>query len=87
MALVGCLREWLVSQGVTVVAANVDALVMQDKHVVGVKTPIVEYWADITVVAAGAWSKQLAKQAGEPCLLESERGYNTTLPYLTQILS
>jgi D-amino-acid dehydrogenase len=80
-ALVGCLREWLVSQGVTVVAANVDALVMQDKRVVGVKTPIGEYWADITVVAAGAWSKQLAKQAGESCLLESERGYNTTLPY------
>ena len=54
---------------------------MQDKRVEGVKTPIGKYVADLTVVAAGAWSKQLAKQAGESCLLESERGYNTTLPY------
>lgn len=80
-ALVGCLREWLMAQGVAVVAANVDALVMQDKQVIGVKTPQSEQLADLTVVAAGAWSKQLAQQAGEPCLLESERGYNTTLPY------
>jgi len=80
-ALVGSLREWLVGQGVALVAANVDALVTQDKRVVGVKTPSGEHLADITVVAAGAWSKQLAKHVGETCLLESERGYNTTLPY------
>ena len=80
-ALVGSLREWLVSQGVTLIAANVEALVMQEKRVVGVKTSLGESVADLTIVAAGAWSKQLAKQAGEPCLLESERGYNTTLPY------
>ena len=80
-ALVGSLREWLVSQGVALVAANVNALVTQDERVVGVKTPTGEHLADITVVAAGAWSKQLAKQVGETCLLESERGYNTTLPY------
>ena len=79
--LVGSLREWLVDQGVALVAANVDALVTRDERVVGVKTPTGEHLADITVVAAGAWSKQLAKQVGETCLLESERGYNTTLPY------
>jgi D-amino-acid dehydrogenase len=32
------------------------------------------------VVAAGAWSNQLAKQVGDHIPLESERGYNTTLP-------
>ncbi|MCF4097997.1 NAD(P)/FAD-dependent oxidoreductase [Maritalea mediterranea] len=32
------------------------------------------------VVAAGAWSHQLAKQVGDHIPLESERGYNTTLP-------
>ena len=86
-ALVGSLREWLVNQGVALVAANVDALVMQDKRIVGVKTPVGEHVSDITLVAAGAWSKQLAKQVGETCLLESERGYNTTLPYPNIALS
>lgn len=36
--------------------------------------------ANHIVVAAGAWSHQLAKQVGDHIPLESERGYNTTLP-------
>ena len=32
------------------------------------------------VVAAGAWSGRLAAQIGDRALIESERGYNTTLP-------
>lgn len=32
------------------------------------------------IVAAGAWSHQLAKQIDDQIPLESERGYNTTLP-------
>jgi D-amino-acid dehydrogenase len=32
------------------------------------------------VVAAGAWSAALARQAGDRVLLESERGYNVTVP-------
>ncbi|SAL22152.1 D-amino-acid dehydrogenase [Caballeronia sordidicola] len=32
------------------------------------------------VVAAGAWSASLAESIGDTVLLESERGYNTTLP-------
>lgn len=35
---------------------------------------------DAVVVAAGAWSARLARQAGDRVLLESERGYNLTLP-------
>jgi D-amino-acid dehydrogenase len=35
---------------------------------------------DKVVVAAGAWSARLAKTIGDRALLESERGYNTTLP-------
>ena len=34
--------------------------------------------ADTVVVAAGAWSGQLARCVGDKVLLESERGYNTT---------
>lgn len=36
--------------------------------------------ADKVVVAAGAWSGLLARPLGDKVLLESERGYNTTLP-------
>ncbi|MHA6844537.1 FAD-binding oxidoreductase [Ralstonia syzygii] len=32
------------------------------------------------IVAAGAWSAQLAKAVGDRVLLDSERGYNSTLP-------
>jgi len=32
------------------------------------------------VVATGAWSAELATSIGDPVLLDSERGYNTTLP-------
>lgn len=35
--------------------------------------------ADRALIAAGAWSGTLARQLGEPVLLESERGYNITL--------
>jgi len=35
---------------------------------------------DKVLVAAGAWSARLARTLGERALLESERGYNTTLP-------
>jgi D-amino-acid dehydrogenase len=37
--------------------------------------------ANRVVVAAGAWSAALAESVGDPVLLESERGYNTTLPH------
>ena len=35
---------------------------------------------DHVVVAAGVWSKQFCEQLAEKVLMESERGYNTTLP-------
>ncbi len=36
--------------------------------------------ADRIVIAAGAWSHLLARQLGDSIPLETERGYNTTLP-------
>ncbi len=33
-----------------------------------------------TIICAGAWSRRLARQIGEKIPLETERGYNTTLP-------
>ena len=35
---------------------------------------------DALVVAAGVWSGRLARTLGDRALIESERGYNTTLP-------
>ncbi len=42
---------------------------------------------DKVVVATGAWSAALARSVGDRVLLESERGYNTTLPYCGYELS
>nr|ADI17857.1 glycine/d-amino acid oxidases (deaminating) [uncultured Rhodospirillales bacterium HF0200_01O14] len=36
---------------------------------------------DTVVVACGAWSKTLAKRLGSSVPLDTERGYNTTVPY------
>ncbi len=38
------------------------------------------YSGDVALVCAGAWSHRLAKQLGDIIPLETERGYNTTLP-------
>ncbi len=37
-------------------------------------------WREQLVIAAGAWSHLLARQLGDSIPLETERGYNTTLP-------
>jgi D-amino-acid dehydrogenase len=39
-----------------------------------------ELTGDTLVIAAGAWSHKLASQVGDNIPLETERGYNTTLP-------
>ncbi len=36
--------------------------------------------ADACVLAAGAWSRDLARRLGDSVPLDTERGYNTTLP-------
>jgi D-amino-acid dehydrogenase len=38
------------------------------------------------VIAAGAWSANLARRLGDRVLLESERGYNVTLPFPRVVL-
>lgn len=43
--------------------------------------------ADKVVIAAGAWSGLLARRLGDKVLLESERGYNTTIPDPGVVLS
>jgi D-amino-acid dehydrogenase len=79
--LVDSLREWLRIHGVTFITGDVIGI-----SAPGGGTPQVDLAggrsiaADKVVIAAGAWSGELAKRLGDRVLLESERGYNTTLP-------
>lgn len=81
MKIVTRLRENVQAGGATLVRGNATkietdstgqpALVLGDgRRCVG----------DKLVVAVGAWSALLARTIGDRALLESERGYNTTLP-------
>ena len=69
------LLRWLMARGVTVrrgeaLGADGQMLRMADGGQVRF---------DTLIVAAGAWSGRLARSFGDRVLLESERGYNTTL--------
>jgi D-amino-acid dehydrogenase len=87
--LVDSLREWLRIHGVTFIAGDVIDIsgpgggVPQVNPQVNLQVNLAGgrcIAAKNVVVAAGAWSGELAKRLGDPVLLESERGYNTTLP-------
>lgn len=75
------LRRWLGQLGVAIVTARVlDAC---DSHTGGLVVNLeggVGLRAGKLVIAAGAWSGQLARVFGDRVLVESERGYNTTIP-------
>lgn len=74
--IVDRLRLHLEARGVPMIAG--EAAGIEGREVVtadGRRLPF-----DQLVVAAGAWSGRLARQVGDRVLIESERGYNTTLP-------
>jgi D-amino-acid dehydrogenase len=78
--IVARLGEWLAGQGVSLVRGEVVAIIDAGA---GVSIQLREgerIAAERVVIAAGAWSGQLARGLGDRVLLESERGYNTTLP-------
>lgn len=60
--------------------AQVQALQPASGHVDAVLADGRRVQAQRVVLAAGAWSHQLAQTLGERIPLETERGYNTTLP-------
>lgn len=70
------LREHLEARGVEMVRG--EAASIGPKQVVTADGRTIP--AEGIVVAAGAWSAGLAKTAGDRAVLESERGYNATLP-------
>jgi D-amino-acid dehydrogenase len=77
--IVDGVRRWLRANGVEFVQGEVSSLAVSGTPAV-VLADGRRLSAPRLVVAAGAWSGALARGIGDPVLLESERGYNTTLP-------
>jgi len=79
--LVAGLAEYLKTNGVIFERGRVETVVVADNKATGVVlSDGKRINADKLIVAAGAWSSDLAAQLGSRVSLESERGYNTTLP-------
>ena len=79
--LVDSLRIWLQNHGVAILAGDVANIAVSGPfdttaELAGGR----RISAGKVVVAAGAWSGALARRLGDRVSLESERGYNTTLP-------
>lgn len=70
------LRDTLIARGAPIIAAPATSLARPG----AVMTARGELACDAVVLAAGAWSATLAATAGARVPLESERGYNVTLP-------
>lgn len=68
------------AQGGRIEIAQIAALTPDDSGVTALTADGRSLRADQVVVAAGAFSHQLARTMGEKIPLETERGYNTTLP-------
>ena len=79
--LVDSLRRSLQMRGVKIVVGDVHDISAPaaDRAQVQLKGGRTVFAAKV-VIAAGAWSGSLASCLGDRVLLESERGYNTTLP-------
>jgi D-amino-acid dehydrogenase len=80
-AIVVALRERAKAQGAELVTGEVRALdLAATDRPAAILSDGRRIERDRLVVSAGAWSALLARSAGDRVLLESERGYNTTLP-------
>lgn len=78
-AYVRALGERLSAEGARIVSAEVQEIELRAGRVVGVRTSAGTIAADALVVAAGAWSKQLAASLGCEIPLDTERGYHMML--------
>jgi D-amino-acid dehydrogenase len=81
-ALVTAVRQRVQALGATLRRGDVAAVSVGSGH--GPSATLTDgsvVTGDNVLVAAGAWSARLARSVGDAVLLESERGYNTTLPF------
>jgi D-amino-acid dehydrogenase len=79
-AVVVDLAESARARGATFVTQRASALAADRTHIDVRLADSGVQRADAVVVAAGAWSKPLAASLGDRIPLDTERGYNTTLP-------
>lgn len=75
------LKDWLLSRDVVISRGEVRNIVSDSNSPISLELEGGgRITADRAVVAAGAWSALLVRRLGDRVLLESEGGYNTTLP-------
>ena len=75
------LADIFVARGGRIQISNVEAVrVGGDEGAIAILTDGAEIRARKIVICAGAWSHRLARTLGDNIPLETERGYNTTLP-------
>ncbi|WP_040679062.1 NAD(P)/FAD-dependent oxidoreductase [Rhizobium mesoamericanum] len=77
--VVDVLRTWLAANGAKILRGQVDRVFLTSDGTAVALNGGTTLTATKVVIAAGAWSAQLAEQLGDRMLLESERGYNTTI--------
>ncbi|WP_039017382.1 NAD(P)/FAD-dependent oxidoreductase [Halocynthiibacter namhaensis] len=73
------LAQAFLALGGTIERSDVQAITPHENHICVSHSNGTET-AEKVIVAAGAWSHHLAKTLGDHIPLETERGYNTTLP-------
>ena len=66
-------------RGGKIAIASIHSIDLKDDSVY-LKSDSADYEANQVVLCAGAWSKTLAQSIGDSLPLDTERGYNTTLP-------
>jgi D-amino-acid dehydrogenase len=79
-ALLDALRTSLIESGVEIVTGEAVDIVAEGTRSTVRLSGGGTTTADAAVIAAGAWSAALARRIGDRAVLESERGYNVTIP-------
>jgi D-amino-acid dehydrogenase len=78
-AYVAALARHAVSLGAAIVRTGATGFRIEAGKLIAVTTRDGEIACDKAVIAAGAWSKALAKAAGDRVFLETERGYHVAI--------
>jgi D-amino-acid dehydrogenase len=79
-SLMDGIRNWLLKTGVNIRKGEVIRLEISTDSASLIFEEGERMSGEHVLVAAGAWSEMLARHLGDEVLLESERGYNATLP-------
>jgi D-amino-acid dehydrogenase len=87
LALVECFVSAFLQRGGKLIRDEAKAIERDAEHGVFVRTASATLTSDYAVVAAGAWSRPLARQVGDRIPLDTERGYHVVFPGAQTLLS